>query len=365
MNNKYPIQVRGDQDFILRHSDFWLRGQHKTDCLIWGTSSSSCYTYATADKKTTFKGVFSPRAGGLYLIDTILNADIVTQKLNTLDQKACLTTWIIEENKSGDFTPCITVHTLDEASNLKPMKTAIKAEKFMNFLAKRKDLWSFFKIYDFQNENDDYINTASMDTLFLFSETESANRSEIFQIISYLSSKNYINMVSSHENTTSTPDSIVLTLEGKIATEQVTNENSDEGFIAMWFDKSMNNFSEAITKGIEQAGYKSIKIDDVEHNKKIDDEIIASIKRARFVVADFTHGEKDGARGSVYYEAGFAHGLEIPVIFTCREDMMDKVHFDTQQYNHITWKNEELDDLTKKIALRIAATIGDGPHKEK
>ena len=157
---------------------------------------------------------------------------------------------------------------------------------------------------------------------------------------------------------------IKLTLEGKIATETDTNEDSDEGFIAMWFDKSMKEVSEAIKKGIEQAGYKPVRVDNIEHNRKIDDEIIAAIKRARFVVADFTYGEK-GARGGVYYEAGFAHGLGINVVFTCREDIVDDIHFDTRQYNHITWTEDTLDDLTQQIANRISATVGDGPYKGK
>ncbi len=37
----------------------------------------------------------------------------------------------------------------------------------------------------------------------------------------------------------------------------------------------------------------------------------------RFMIADFT-----GHRGGVYFEAGFAHGLGIPVIWTCREDQL-------------------------------------------
>ena len=41
---------------------------------------------------------------------------------------------------------------------------------------------------------------------------------------------------------------------------------------------------------------------------KIDDEIVAEIRRSKFIIADFSHGS-DGARGGVYFEAGFAHGL--------------------------------------------------------
>jgi hypothetical protein len=60
-------------------------------------------------------------------------------------------------------------------------------------------------------------------------------------------------------------------------------------------------------------------------------------------------------------DAGFAHGHNIPVIFTCSADAIDKVHFDTRQYNHIAWKDHG--DLRVRLANRISATIGDGPMK--
>jgi tRNA A37 threonylcarbamoyladenosine modification protein TsaB len=78
----------------------------------------------------------------------------------------------------------------------------------------------------------------------------------------------------------------------------------------------------------------------------------------RFLVADFT-----GQRGSVYYESGFAHGLNIPVIYTCRQDWMEKAHFDTRQYNHIVWKDEQ--DLYTQLFNRIGRTIGWGPKAKK
>ena len=66
-----------------------------------------------------------------------------------------------------------------------------------------------------------------------------------------------------------------------------------------------------------------------------------------------------GARGGVYYETGFAHGLGIPVIFTCQKNGLDEVHFDTRQYNHIVWETPE--ELRNQLAKRIAAVLGDGP----
>ena len=74
-----------------------------------------------------------------------------------------------------------------------------------------------------------------------------------------------------------------------------------------------------------------------------------------------THGS-DGARGSVYLEAGFALGLGIPVIYTCRADMFDILHFDTRQYLHIGWKDDEVETLRRNLEHRIRALIGAGPQ---
>jgi hypothetical protein len=88
--------------------------------------------------------------------------------------------------------------------------------------------------------------------------------------------------------------------------------------------------------------------------RQICDEIIAEIRRSRFVVADYT-----GHRGGVYYEAGFAAGRGLPVILTCRNSDMDKLHFDIRQYNCIDWHSPE--ELAKRLQVRIEALLGDGP----
>ena len=143
--------------------------------------------------------------------------------------------------------------------------------------------------------------------------------------------------------------------------EQATNTDSSQAFVAMWFGKGMDEvFDKGIKPGIEDAGYDAMRIDRKEDTDKIDDEIIAEIKRSRFVVTDFTHGA-DGARGSVYYEAGFARGLGVKVISTCHKSVADKLAFDTRQYNHIIW--EKPDELRERLKLRIEAVIGRGPGK--
>ena len=142
----------------------------------------------------------------------------------------------------------------------------------------------------------------------------------------------------------------------------MTNVDSGRCFVAIWFDSSMNEvYDNAMEPAIKRAGYEPVRIDrQPDLIDKIDDAIVAEIRRSRFLVADFTHGET-GARGGVYYEAGFAHGLDIPVIFTCRSDKIDQVHFDTRQFNHIVWDNGDFDGFGKSLTDRIVASIGEGP----
>ena len=138
--------------------------------------------------------------------------------------------------------------------------------------------------------------------------------------------------------------------------------DSSQAFVAMWFDSSMDAvYNEAIAPAIRDAGYEPVRVDNVQHNRKIDDEIIALIRRSRFIVADFTAGKPEEPRGGVYYEAGFAYGLGREVIYTCQYDFKGALHFDTRQYNHILWEKDKLSDFRQNLQNRIEATIGRGP----
>lgn len=123
-------------------------------------------------------------------------------------------------------------------------------------------------------------------------------------------------------------------------------------FVAMWFDDSMNEvFELGISKAVTDSGFPPpIRIDRKEHNNQITDEIVAAIRDAEFVIADFT-----GNRGGVYYEAGFARGLGRPVIYCCKDSDFEDRHFDTRLINHINWSGPA--DLRQKLANRIKATI--------
>jgi len=121
-------------------------------------------------------------------------------------------------------------------------------------------------------------------------------------------------------------------------------------------------YDRAIAPAVRAAGYQPLRIDQKpDFLGKIDDQIIAEIRRSRFVIADFTHGD-GGVRGSVYYEVGFAQGLDIPVIFTCRDDQLDDLHFDTNHFLHLSWPRGHTEALIEPLKNRILANIGEGPH---
>jgi hypothetical protein len=139
---------------------------------------------------------------------------------------------------------------------------------------------------------------------------------------------------------------------------------SNPAFVAMWFgdDSSLESrafmsdlFEDHIKSAVEKAGYRVGRVDLEPHNDFIMDRIIHLVRKAPFVIADFT-----GHRNGVYFEAGYARALGIEVIHTCRASHFDKAHFDIQQINTLLWDSGE--DLESKLQQRILGTLRQGPY---
>lgn len=136
--------------------------------------------------------------------------------------------------------------------------------------------------------------------------------------------------------------------------------DSQTAFVAMWFhDLTSRLWSEAIRPGVYAAGYEPLRIDQVEHVNRIDDEILAGIRRSKFIVADFT-----GNRGGVYFEAGFGLGMGRRVVWCVRHDRLKKVHFDNRQYNFLSWDPKSLPAFRDRLQFRIEALFGKGPLRQ-
>jgi nucleoside 2-deoxyribosyltransferase len=122
-------------------------------------------------------------------------------------------------------------------------------------------------------------------------------------------------------------------------------------FVAMSFSRELDEvYNDGIAAAVTESGYTPRRVDLDEHNQKICDYIIKEIRASKFMVADATF-----QRPNVLFEAGFAYGLNRPVIWTCRRDTRIEDVFDTRQYFHILWETAE--DLKKRLYNRIMATI--------
>jgi len=147
-------------------------------------------------------------------------------------------------------------------------------------------------------------------------------------------------------------DRFVVTSEGwKRLSSSAPGGTLGTCFVAMSFDPSLNEFYDnGMVPAIRDCGFAELRVDRVEHNDNITDRILAGIRSAQFMVADFTL-----QRQGVYYEAGFAQGLGRIVVWTCRDTDRDNLHFDTRQMNHVIWTDAA--DLRRKLTDRIRATI--------
>ena len=308
-------------------------------CPIWGEGFPAEGICFRSDNLYRIED--SPRSGGGYEIGASTVTALVEKM--TAAEKAKLTTWLIDQRLQGNAQPRITEDVINRVKHQNPLPVHDRADRLLRFIAKRSNLIGIRVQVNARNHE-------------ALAWSESTLADEVYYLVSYLIERNWLK--GDLIVTGSFYGEVTVGGFGHIA-EQATNVDLSQAFVAMWFDSSMDEaYWQGIEPAISKAGYKALRIDQKLHNNKIDDEIIAEIRRSKFLVADFTHGS-DGARGGVYYEAGFAHGLGLKVIFTCRKDTIDKVHFDTNHYNHVVWETPT--ELLKGVKDRILAEFGQGP----
>lgn len=325
----------------------------ETKCPIWQTPAREIST----DNHHFFR-INSARAGGQYIIRSDQRSSII-ELLNDAG-KARLTTWLINQRQQGEVYPNVTRKDIEVAQNAQDMSVPQRINRILQFLeAPRGRRPTQGVIID---KNPDGLTLDDKSTAYyeLLAYSESITwASDLEILLDHLAKNGLVNKMhfSSHEY------HYALEMSGFERVEELreVHPDSDQAFVAMWFDDELKSaYVNGFKRAIEGAGYKPVRVDEQQFTDKIDDRIISEIRRSRFLVADFSQGE-DGARGGVYYEAGFAHGLGRKVIFTCRKGEVDQLHFDTRQYNHIVWENAE--DLRKQLEERITAVMGDGPLK--
>lgn len=319
----------------------------ETICPIWGTPAREVQNFFDG------REVYSPRAGGVYRITgsaleclpDFLKSDVFKAKLSLR----------ISDSQGLDEPFSVTSEVLHEVANWPNLRPFERANRLLLWIEKNTPSLNYAGLQWGPNVGG-LTREKALAAAGLF------DSSELEAVLEYLERKGFCTI---KVDQTIGSGSVWLTLEGaEEVAAPVPASQSNQAFIAMWFsDETQPAFNDGIAPALNELGFDARRIDQKEHNNKIDDEIISEIRQSRFLVADFTCGttEKGGksiavARGGVYFEAGFAMGLGIPVIWCCREDLISQVHFDTRQYNHITWNTPE--ELREKLKNRVGAVIG-------
>ena len=143
------------------------------------------------------------------------------------------------------------------------------------------------------------------------------------------------------------------TLEGwtSIQPSQQTGGIPGTCFIALAMVPRMETaYREAIEPAARECGYEVRSMLDIRTNEGITDRILAEVRSAEFLIADFTE-----QRSGVYFEAGFAKGLGRPIVWSVHRDEIADVHFDTRHFGHVVWSSHE--ELKEQLIATIRANI--------
>ena len=132
--------------------------------------------------------------------------------------------------------------------------------------------------------------------------------------------------------------------------------NSRTAFMAMKFGDAVFDkvVDECFRPAVRRAGFELKKLTDEQPAGLIDDQIRAALLSGRFVIADLTHGSH-----GAYWEAGFAEGLRLPVIYTCEASAWKEkqTHFDTNHMVTIIWDPAKLKKAGDELTATIRATL--------
>jgi hypothetical protein len=316
--------------------------------------SPTCPLWGTLSEKVFSSGVFivnSPRAGGHYRIDRSALNDADSDLKLGLNAK--LTTWLVEQRLNGVFEPVITSEIVEAIRQRKCLSYSEKIEKFFRYIAERNPYIGEALVIRGGAEQKTSDKLAAYIEARQGPEISPEQVDEVAKFIGVIAEAGYIS--------TRQPSSDIFVIKIEPKGWEYLDELSkkkkvgDKAFVAMWFDRSLNKvYNTHIETALIECGYSSpFRIDQQEHSDKIDDAIIAKINDASLVIVDLTceifdhPNPTEGktkiveARGGVYFEAGYAMGLGIQIIWTCRKDCVEHIHFDLRQYSQIVWHEEE------------------------
>ncbi len=271
---------------------------------------------------------------GTFIISGTAMEDKIIEEIPLQDR--LLFSGYLRQNSSGNTPKLLSNDIVRIPSIVAPYKKLTIIEKINNIIM-------------FIGKNSKHLNERVLIKKTDYTRFFCLSADELFSMLDYLRERNFVIGERGADQ-----QRAFLTVDGWEKYEKLKEINvlSKKAFVAMNFAPEHDPTYDVIVASCDDCGFKANRVDRSEHNEKICDRIAHEIKQSRFIIADFS-----GQRPGVYYEAGYAQGLGLPVIWTCKKDEVEsnQLHFDTRQYNFIAW--ETVEDLKKRLFDRIKATI--------
>lgn len=176
------------------------------------------------------------------------------------------------------------------------------------------------------------------------------NEIELYAILDLLEQKGLI-----VQDISSSGSRVKISADGMTLGNELSstaNKESKQAFVAIWFHASMRGTADAIKAAMKTSGFTPICIWDEHFSEKIMDKALGEIRGSRFLVVDLT-----GNRPSVFFEAGFANGLDIETIYVYNKNkkLVPSLEFYVRHYQCYPYKT--VDELKEKLINAIKARI--------
>lgn len=109
-----------------------------------------------------------------------------------------------------------------------------------------------------------------------------------------------------------------------------------------------HDIQSTIENAVADTGNEIYASNNDKHPGEIMEQILSAIKTCKFAIFDFT-----AQNPGVYFEAGYALAQGKTVFMTCRDNDLKNLHFDTNHFRFIVWK--DYGDLKRQLQECIKA----------
>ena len=152
-----------------------------------------------------------------------------------------------------------------------------------------------------------------------------------------------------------------LTFEGwkRFHDNERTGSDSSRAFMALPFkdEEAMKALRGPFKAACKEEGFELQEVREEQGAGLIDDHIRFGIMRSRFLIADLS-----SRNPNVMWEAGYAHGLGKPVVYTCKESKRKTepgLPFDVAHHNVVFWSPDNHVQAQARLRETIAVTLAE------